>query len=108
MLGAAILVVAVSLGCGETQPPPTEPAKPQQGTQPDTAQPEQGASAPTGTEPTPGATQEPPGAAPTTPDQCRAAGGQFVASPGGEVTCPEGTEQIATIRFGIEGGVCCK
>lgn len=43
-----------------------------------------------------------------TPDECRAAGGTFVASTGGQPKCPDGKKSIGAVRFGIEGGLCCK
>lgn len=46
--------------------------------------------------------------APTTPDECRAAGGTFVPSIGNEPTCPDGKRSLGPVRFGVEGGICCK
>jgi hypothetical protein len=59
-------------------------------------------------EPVPRAPGQPPRARPTTPDECRAAGGSFVPSIGGPVSCPQGQESLGPIRHGIEGGLCCK
>jgi hypothetical protein len=46
--------------------------------------------------------------APTTLETCECHGGEFQASLGTSwQTCPEDETEIGTVRFGIEGGLCC-
>ena len=50
--------------------------------------------------------------APITQEECEDREGQVIADPGDGSSyrngCPNGKEQIATLRLGIEGGICCK
>jgi hypothetical protein len=85
----------------DTQPSSTPSDVPPEAPAP--AEPADGEAAPPPAEPD-GTSQ----GAPMTPDECRAAGGTFVASTGSEPTCPDGKKSIGGVRFGIEGGLCCK
>lgn len=46
------------------------------------------------------------------PEACKALGGHFIGDPGdGSVHregCPGGEEYLGPVRFGIEGGICCR
>jgi hypothetical protein len=46
------------------------------------------------------------------PEACVARGGHVVADPGDGSTsregCPNGEHLLGGVRFGIEGGICCK
>ena len=67
-----------------------------------------GKSKPPTTEPTPGTGTPPAAATPTNAEECEAAGYQVVGDIGdGQVKCPDGTEEVSRIQYGIEGGVCC-
>jgi hypothetical protein len=44
-----------------------------------------------------------------TPEQCTCLGGRVNASRGGEQEhCAASEKELGTVRFGIEGGWCCK
>lgn len=46
---------------------------------------------------------------PTNAEQCACLGHQVVGDIGdGQVSCPDGTAEVARIAYGIEGGVCCE
>ncbi|WP_129346572.1 hypothetical protein [Sorangium cellulosum] len=46
------------------------------------------------------------------PEDCEDEGGYFVPDSGGGEThrdgCPAGEELIGGVRFGVEGGICCR
>lgn len=46
------------------------------------------------------------------PEECEALGGHLVGDPGdGSVSsedCPDGETFLGRVRFGIEGGICCR
>lgn len=42
------------------------------------------------------------------PAECEQRGGTFRPSTGGQVACPPGQKMLGQVRFGIEGGVCCR
>ena len=45
---------------------------------------------------------------PATAEECECAGMMVVGDIGdGQVKCPEGTNEVSRIQYGIEGGVCC-
>ena len=67
-----------------------------------------GKSKPTAAEPATPA-EPSPATPPTNAEECEAAGYTVVGDIGdGQVKCPEGSEEISRIQYGIEGGVCCK
>ncbi len=41
-------------------------------------------------------------------EECEAAGGTVVPSPGGPIECSAGMTQIGTVPLGIEGAICCR
>ncbi|NMO14552.1 hypothetical protein HPC49_02230 [Pyxidicoccus fallax] len=47
-----------------------------------------------------------------TPEECIARGGEAIGDPGDGSThregCPDGREQLGSLEFGDEGGICCK
>ena len=46
---------------------------------------------------------------PTTMEECESIGGLVIIDEGdGSATCPQSTQLISQIEFGIEGGLCCK
>ena len=87
----ALVVVALAIGCSSpTQAPPQTPQTPQ-------------------TPPGSPACRSPDSREPLTPEECTCLGGRVNLSRGGEQEhCASGETELGAIRFGIEGGWCCK
>jgi len=110
-LAPLVLVFLIAFpGCSTPSPSTTVPESETAATPvdpgPETT-PAEPASGETGDTATPGES-DPGDKAPMSPDDCSAAGGTFVASKGGAVSCPDGQKRLGPVRFGIEGGLCCE
>lgn len=87
-------LVALALASGCTTP--ARPPAPAEAPSPTEAPAPAGCAAPT------------PGEA-MTPEQCTCLGGRVSLSRGGEQAhCAASERELGTVRFGIEGGWCCK
>jgi hypothetical protein len=97
-LRLAILALVLASGCNKpapstSSPTPTEPSRP------------------TPTEPADGSAGcgAPNQGTAMTPEQCTCLGGRVNASRGGEQEhCAADERELGDVRFGIEGGWCCK
>jgi hypothetical protein len=114
LLQGLVLVLVLGLGAGCKKPSPPSPAPPEAPQQP---QPPPG-------EPPPGEQPRQPGAggegsaacgpiepgAALTSEQCTCLGGRVNLSRGGgaQEHCAAGEKELGNVRFGLEGGWCCK
>jgi hypothetical protein len=113
MLRALLVALALAFGCSSSSPRPApmpEPSGPAVGSPGDPAGAPDPARTPPGLAPPDQAGCPPvePGQA-MTPEQCTCLGGRLNLSRGGEQEhCARGEQELGTVRFGIEGGWCCK
>lgn len=121
MMRALLVALVLVVGCSSSSTRPTpvpEPSGPAMGSPG-----EQPAGTPGEPAATPDPAKTPPGLAPPdqagcppvepgqamTPEQCTCLGGRMNPSRGGEQEhCGRDEQELGGVRFGIEGGWCCK